>query len=78
MDRPPSWGKIVTKLQIAQMIIGSLMAVGLIIAPSYVENAHSVVSNNVSIAVVYISYLVLFMQFYMKRYRIAGKANRTV
>ena len=68
MERPPRWGKVVTKLQIAQMIIGSFMAVGLFLVPLFVKNAHVVQANNISIAIVYLSYLVLFLQFYVKRY----------
>ena len=68
LERPPSWSKLVTRLQIAQMIVGSVMAVGLFVIPRFVEYAHSVWINNVSIAAVYLSYLALFLQFYIKRY----------
>jgi hypothetical protein len=44
------------------------MAISLFIVPSFTKNSYGVPLNNVSIMVVYLSYLVLFMRFYAKRY----------
>lgn len=72
MDKPPRWGRIVTTLQIAQMVIGSLMAVAIYVATVMVEGCYSVPSNNATIAAIYLSYLVLFMRFYTQRYNKAA------
>jgi elongation of very long chain fatty acids protein 6 len=68
LSRPPGWGRLVTRLQILQMLLGSLMAVSMFIVPKFIPNAHGVFSNNVAIALVYLSYLVLFVQFYGRKY----------
>jgi hypothetical protein len=68
LDRPPSWGRLVTKMQIAQMVAGTVMAVSIFVVPLFVDNSFGVTANNVTIGVIYVSYLVLFVQFYSKRY----------
>ena len=69
MQQPPTWGRMITKLQILQMLLGTIMAISLFIVPRFVQNSCGVPLNNISILVVYMSYLVLFMQFYAKRYK---------
>jgi hypothetical protein len=72
MHKPPRWGRFVTTIQIVQMILGSLMALALCLVNHTsmfrVENCYGVPSNNATIAIIYTSYLVLFLQFYAKRY----------
>ena len=68
MSKPPRWGRLVTSLQIAQMVIGSAMAVAIYTATAAVENCYSVPTNNAAIAAIYSSYLFLFLRFYSQRY----------
>lgn len=77
--KPPRWGNFVTTLQIAQMIVGCVLAVALY-AVNYVdyfkvENCCHVPSNIATVAAIYTSYLVLFLQFYFRRYRSPRKAE---
>jgi elongation of very long chain fatty acids protein 6 len=76
MNRPPSWGKIVTKLQIAQMILGTVMAGAVFAVALYVENAYGDLSNNLMIGIIYVSYLALFVQYYQRRYRVSRVADK--
>ena len=68
--RPPRWGKIVTRLQIAQMIAGTVMGVAVFGVPYFVPHSYGVLANNAMIVGIYVSYLVLFAQFYSRRYQI--------
>ena len=68
ISRPPRWGKMVTILQIAQMVGGLCMCVGMYRAARKVENCEVQSANGIVIALIYASYLVLFVQFFMGRY----------
>ncbi len=68
IGKPPKWGKFVTKLQILQMVNGLLISVGATYGALYVENCEYNKTNLIGITLIYMSYLVLFVQFYVKRY----------
>ena len=67
-ERPPRWGKFITKLQLSQMFVGVSLGIANYVGQYYVENCHSVPSHNALIFSIYLSYLVLFMRFYWYKY----------
>ena len=76
--KPPSWGKYVTVLQIAQMV-GGLAMLGLIVfGAHYVPNCEVQAYNVYAIGFIYLSYLILFVQFYINRYRADRSVSKKV
>ena len=73
VTRPPKWGKIVTKLQIAQMVGGLAMIAGVYLGANKVENCEVQPGNAFGILFIYASYLFLFVRFYINRYLVAKK-----
>lgn len=67
-ERPPSWGKLLTKLQLSQMVIGVVLGIANYVGHSNIDNCHSIPSHNVLIFGIYLSYFVLFMRFYCSKY----------
>jgi hypothetical protein len=68
VGKPPRWGQIVTKLQIIQMVNGLAVAGGMYYVGKHVQNCEFNELNFYAIASIYMSYLVLFVQFYIRRY----------
>ena len=64
----PKWGKLVTRLQLSQMIIGVVLGVANYVGQWGVPNCHSIPSHNALIFGIYLSYLVLFVRFYLSKY----------
>ena len=72
--KPPRWGKTVTVLQIAQMVGGLLMSGAILWGAKTVKNCDGQPANGYGIAFIYLSYLILFVRFYIGRY-IANNAR---
>jgi hypothetical protein len=72
ISRPPKWGKIVTLFQIAQMVGGLFMCALMYVGANTIENCEFQTANGQAISFIYASYLVLFVQFFMKRYTSEG------
>jgi hypothetical protein len=68
VTRPPKWGKMVTTLQIAQMVGGLIMVGGIYFGARNIENCEVQPTNAFGILFIYTSYLVLFVRFYINRY----------
>jgi hypothetical protein len=66
--QPPRWGKVLTKLQLVQMCLGVFLGIANYVGQKGIENCHSVTNHNAMILAIYMSYLVLFTQFYFKKY----------
>ncbi len=75
VTRPPKWGKSVTILQIAQMVGGLIMCLGIYIGSKTVENCDGLPENAYGILFIYTSYLILFVRFYLGRYK--GNVKKT-
>lgn len=73
ISRPPRWGKLVTIFQIVQMLGGLLMSGGMYIGGKTIENCEVQSTNGFAIAFIYASYLILFVQFFIERYRFSSK-----
>lgn len=68
ITKPPKWGKIVTVLQIAQMIGGLVMCMAIYYGSKNIENCDGHAWNGYGIAFIYLSYFILFVRFYVNRY----------
>jgi len=68
VTKPPSWGKTVTILQIAQMVNGLVMSGAIWYGAQYVEYCEGQAVNGYGIVFIYASYLFLFVKFYIDRY----------
>lgn len=68
VTKPPKWGKSVTVLQIAQMVGGLIMCVGIYYGSHMLENCDGRPENAWGITFIYASYLFLFVRFYINRY----------
>lgn len=71
----PSWGMMVTTLQISQMFVGVIVT---IMSFVYVGSENCSIShgNNVAAFLMYGSYLFLFMQFFVSRYFVKGSSKK--
>lgn len=67
----PKWfnSMYITAAQISQMVVGVIVtALGFIIPPMYGDNCNLKKDNNTAAMIMYGSYLMLFLQFFFKRY----------
>jgi hypothetical protein len=77
ITKPPSWGKLVTILQIAQMVNGLVMCGGIWYGVKYIENCECQSVNLYGIVFIYASYLILFVQFYINKYIKKSSTKKT-
>jgi hypothetical protein len=75
VTKPPKWGKSVTVLQIAQMVGGLLMCGLIVLGSKTIENCDGYPTNGYGISFIYLSYLILFVRFYIGRYLSGHKAK---
>lgn len=68
VGKPPKWGKIVTILQIAQMLIGMFVTGYHYYLLQTVPNCDGSYENLFAAFVMYTAYMILFVQFFMSRY----------
>jgi elongation of very long chain fatty acids protein 6 len=76
----PKWfnSMYITVAQISQMVVGVTMTVLNLVLPSlYDKECHVKPENNVGAMVMYGSYLLLFLQFFFKRYSGRGGKSKS-
>jgi hypothetical protein len=73
-----SWGHIVTKLQILQMILGIIVVLSSIYYRSIYQNCDGSTENLCFAGLIYGSYFVLFAQFYVQRYLKKSSSRKKV
>jgi hypothetical protein len=68
--KPPSWGKYITKLQIAQMVFGIFVTSAWGYYSVIINQCKSknITVTLASAGLIYASYLVLFLQYYFQRW----------
>lgn len=77
VKRKPKWfnSMYITVSQISQMVVGVVVTISSFVLPyKYGEGCHIKTENNVAAFIMYGSYLMLFLQFFFKRY--SGKKDR--
>jgi elongation of very long chain fatty acids protein 6 len=76
----PKWFNsiYITVCQISQMVVGVTVTVlGFVLAPSYEKACALKPENNAAALIMYGSYLLLFVQFFMGRYQVRGSKKVT-
>jgi hypothetical protein len=68
-DKPPKWGKFVTIIQIVQMVLGFFFVVLNFYFKNITQNCHGSMRNITLAFLMYSSYLFLFVQFFINRYK---------
>lgn len=63
----------ITLAQISQMVVGVIVtALGFVLAPMYPKECSLKPENNLAAMIMYGSYLLLFVQFFLGRYKVTG------
>lgn len=76
----PRWfnSMYITVSQISQMVVGvTIMVLGFILPPKFAGECAISTENNVAGLIMYGSYLVLFVQFFIQRYQVKGQKPKT-
>ena len=76
----PKWfnSMYITVSQISQMVVGvTIMVLGFILPPSFSGDCAISTENNVAGLIMYGSYLMLFVQFFMERYQVKGRTSKS-
>eukprot|EP00536_Pseudo-nitzschia_multiseries_P005136 jgi/Psemu1/189755/e_gw1.93.151.1 len=71
----PKWfnSMYITVSQISQMVVGVIVTIlGFVLPPFFDGKCHIKKENNVAALIMYGSYLLLFLQFFFKRYSVQG------
>jgi hypothetical protein len=66
--RPPNWGKFVTYIQIAQMFAGMGISIYHFYLINHIQNCNGSMTNLLAAGTMYTSYMILFVQFFVRRY----------
>mmetsp|Transcript_15061 Transcript_15061/g.41698 ORF Transcript_15061/g.41698 Transcript_15061/m.41698 type:complete len:300 (-) Transcript_15061:384-1283(-) len=77
----PKWFNSIwiTVAQISQMIVGVITtALGFIMVPKYSGACFLTSDNNAAALIMYGSYLILFLQFFLKRYSVPVKTHKSM
>jgi elongation of very long chain fatty acids protein 6 len=77
----PKWfnSMYITVSQISQMVVGVTVTVLNMILPQlYDKECHVKKENNVAAMIMYGSYLMLFLEFFFKRYAFKGSTSKKV
>lgn len=75
----PKWFNSIwiTVSQISQMVVGvGVTALGFILPRSYAKDCAISPENNAAALIMYGSYLLLFVQFFMQRYQVKGGKSK--
>jgi hypothetical protein len=75
----PKWFNsiYITVCQISQMVVGvGVTVLGFLLAPSYEKACALKPENNAAALIMYGSYLLLFVQFFMGRYQVRGSSKK--
>ena len=76
----PKWfnSMYITVSQISQMVVGvTIMVLGFILPPGFSGECAISTENNVAGLIMYGSYLLLFVQFFMQRYQVKGRTSKS-
>jgi elongation of very long chain fatty acids protein 6 len=75
----PKWfnSMYITVSQISQMVVGVTVTIlNIILPPLYDKECHVKKENNVAAMIMYGSYLMLFLEFFFKRYAVKGSTSK--
>jgi hypothetical protein len=75
----PKWfnSMWITVSQISQMVVGVTVTVlNMVLPPLYEGKCHVTKENNVAAMIMYGSYLMLFLEFFFKRYAVKGTTSK--
>jgi len=75
----PKWFNSIwiTVSQISQMVVGvTVTALGFVLPPRYASECSISPENNMAALIMYGSYLLLFVQFFIQRYQVKGRKSK--
>lgn len=76
----PKWfnSVYITVSQISQMVVGvTIMVLGFILPPGFAGECAISTENNVAGLIMYGSYLILFVEFFVQRYQVKGGKSKS-